>query len=265
MKIDLQAVSNARDLGGIRAGNKQIAYGRLLRSGEHNRLTESDRQVFAKLNLTRVVDLRTPPEIERVPDRKIDGVDYEYISVIPSTTFGISYESTDGQTIAAHLEAGIERMRQRNETPSEHMRDLYYKFVSNPYCREKIAEFVHLLANKPLYGATLWHCSAGKDRVGVCTATLLHCLGVERAEIVADYMRTNTQTESNRQSVLNKVSPFVSQNRLELVKQMLCVDESYINKFFDTAEQQFGSFDEFVAAIGITEQDKKSLKANYLF
>ena len=264
MKIDLQSVSNARDLGGIKAGDKHIAYGRLLRSGEHNRLTDSDKQALEKLNLARVIDLRTQPEIDNVPDRKIDGVAYEYISVLPYTTFGISYESTDGKTIAQHLEAGVERMRQRNETPSKHMQDLYRKFVLNPHCREKIAEFVRLLAYNPVDGATLWHCSAGKDRVGVCTATLLHCLGVDNADIIADYLLTNAQTENNRQSVLNKVSPYVSQNRLELVRQMLCVDESYISTFFRSAQQQFGSFDGFVAEIGVTDTDKQLLSANYL-
>lgn len=264
MKIDLQGVSNARDLGGMAIGDKRIATCRLLRSGEHNRLTDSDKRLLADMGLQRVIDLRTPPEIANVPDNKIDGVQYEYISVIPATTFGISYETTDGATIAKYLQAGLERMASRGETPAEHMQDLYRRFAALPHCREKIGEFVRTLAHRPVDGATLWHCSAGKDRVGVCTATLLHCLGASRRQIVDDYMLTNTQTETSRQSILNKVAPHVSADMLQLVKQMLCVDESYIARFFDTAENLYGTFDNFVQATGVTEQDRELLKKEYL-
>ncbi len=37
----------------------------------------------------------------------------------------------------------------------------------------------------------LWHCSAGKDRVGVGTALLLCALGVPKKTIYEDFMKTN--------------------------------------------------------------------------
>ena len=42
----------------------------------------------------------------------------------------------------------------------------------------------------------LWHCSEGKDRVGVGTALLLCALGVPREVIRDDFMRSNLYLET---------------------------------------------------------------------
>ena len=263
-KIDLQGISNARDLGGIATPYGTVAAGRLIRSGEHSRMTDSDSNALRALGLARVIDLRTDKEMANVPDRKIEGVTYTQIPIIPQTTFGISYESSDGPTIAAHLQAGIERMRQRGETPEEHMCELYSRFATNEFCKQHIGQFVQTLAHYPTKGATLWHCSAGKDRVGVCTATLLHCLGATKEQIIADYMLTNTQTETSRESVIAKVTPHVTADKLNLVKQMLRVEPHYIGTFFAAVDSLYGSMDGFVAQIGVTAQDIALLRAEYL-
>jgi protein-tyrosine phosphatase len=39
-------------------------------------------------------------------------------------------------------------------------------------------------------GPALVHCAAGKDRTGVVVAVLLRAVGVSRAEVIADYRRT---------------------------------------------------------------------------
>lgn len=264
MKICLTHISNARDIGGIPVQGGVVANGRLWRSGEHSRMSDSDMQTLLQLGLTRVVDLRTDKEMANVPDRQVDGVVYEHIPIIEATTFGISYETSDGPTIAKHLEAGIQRMRLRGETPAEHMQELYQRFAVNEFCRKQIGQFVRALANKPHQGATLWHCSAGKDRVGVCTATLLYCLGASKQDILKDYMLTNTLTEQSSQSILNKVAPFVSDEKLDLVHKMLTVDESYITNFFATCTQLYGSFDNYLTLIGVTESDKQKLHDQYV-
>ena len=45
-------------------------------------------------------------------------------------------------------------------------------------------------------GATLVHCSAGKDRTGVSIALLLRLVGVPREEIVADYVATTAAEQA---------------------------------------------------------------------
>ena len=264
MIINLEQVSNARDLGGIRSKYGTVQSNRLLRSGHLSIASATDVQTLKTHNLKRIIDLRTPTEIANHPDVEIHGIQYENISIMSATTFGISYETLNGAEIAIKLQAGIERMINRGETPIDHMRILYKTFVSNEFSHAGYGSFLKMLANNPVDGATLWHCTGGKDRCGTCTALLLHCLGVDREQIMNDYLLTNQQVMSHAESILAKVKPHVSPDRLELVQSMLLVEESYLTSFFDEIERLYGSVDAFVAKCGVTEQEIEKLRRNYL-
>ncbi len=264
MKIDLEQVANARDLGGIVTPYGKIQYNRLIRSGHLSIISANDTATLKKHGLGRVIDLRTPTEIANHPDGSMDDVEFVNISIMSATTFGISYETLDGPTIAVKLQAGIDRMLARGETPMEHMRILYRQFAENPHSHEGYGKFLKILANKPIDGATLWHCSGGKDRCGTCTALLLHCLGASRDDIMYDYLQTNEQVNEHAQSILAKVRPHVSADRLELVRSMLLVEQSYLESFWNEIERNFGSADSFVRHCGVTDSEVQRLRANYL-
>lgn len=51
-----------------------------------------------------------------------------------------------------------------------------------------IAHIARVVASSP--GPVLVHCTAGKDRTGVVVAVLLRAVGVRRADVVEDYLRT---------------------------------------------------------------------------
>ena len=265
MKITLEKVANTRDLGGIKSAFGTVKHNKLIRSGHLNVATPSDVETLTKQhNLRRIVDLRTDAEIQNNPDVTIDGVEWVNVSIIAATTFGISYETLDGAGIAEKLQAGIQRMIARGETPMEHMRILYKKFVADEFSHRGYGQFLKLLANQPIEGATLWHCSAGKDRVGTCTALLLHCLGVNRSEIMRDYLMTNEMNKAHSESILNKVRPYIDDELYALEKSMITVDESYLNTFFAEIEQHYGTVDAFITHCGVTEQDIANLRKNYL-
>lgn len=264
MIIALEKASNARDLGGIVTPYGVVQNNRLLRSAHLSIITEADKQTLLSHNLQRIIDLRTPQEIANHPDAEIDGVQSINISILHATTFGISYEKLDGQEIAVKLQAGIDKMIARGETPIDHMRILYRLFVNHRYSRNGYGEFLRTLANQPVDGATLWHCTGGKDRCGTCAALLLHCLGADNDAIMHDYLLTNTQTLDHAQSMLEKVRPFVSQDRLELVKSMLLVEASYLESFWAEIKDKYGSVNEFIAQCGVTQDDIAKLRKNYL-
>lgn len=264
MKIVLDGACNARDLCDIKTPIGKIQQGRLIRCGELSRLTNADVAKLQKLGLKRVVDLRTPVEMANTPDVQMPNVEYVNISVIRSTTFGITYEKSSGQEIAVMLQAGFERMQARGETYGEHMNLLYRNFVKDDHSRAAYGEFLRLLAQNPINGATLWHCSAGKDRVGTCTALLLYCLGAEKADILADYMLTNEQSKESKLSILNKVRDFVSDENLHLIEKMLSVEESYLLDFFAEIDKNFGSVENFLTACGVTSSHVAALRRNYL-
>lgn len=264
MKIELQKVSNARDLGGIRTKYGVIQRDRLLRSGHLSIASPEDVATLKAHRLERIIDLRTPAEIENHPDVEIQGVSWLNVSIMHATTFGISYEKLDGAEIAVKLQAGIDRMTARGETPIEHMRILYKQFVASEFSHMGYGKFLKTLANDPTDGSTLWHCTGGKDRCGTCTALLLHCLGASRDDIMSDYLQTNEQVLTHAQSILAKVRPYVSEDRLELVQSMLLVEESYLVSFWNEIDKSFGSMDNFIAHCGLSQQDIENLRKNYL-
>lgn len=264
MKIPLCNAVNCRDIGGIATKFGVIETHRLIRCGKLDRIDSDDIYTLQQLPLKRVIDLRTNAEIANCPDVLIDGVQAKHIPIISATTFGISYETSDGKTIADKLQAGIVRMQSRGETPLKHMEILYASFVSDKFCRNGYGSFLKALANEPTNGATLWHCSQGKDRVGTCTALLLHCLGASKDSIFADYMLTNEQMQENINGIVNKISPFVSEERLQLVLSMLYVNEKFLQTFFDKIDEFFGNTDSFLNACGITPTDIEKLRTNYI-
>lgn len=264
MKIDLPNVTNARDLGGMKTKYGVIAPNRLIRSGVVNRLTNEDIAILAQHRLQRIVDLRAEIELLNNPDTQIDGVMHLHIPIIKSVTFGISFESLEGPAIAERLQAGIDRMHAQGHSYETHMREIYARYVNNEFSRDGYGKFIKLLANNPVDGATLWHCTMGKDRCGTSTILLEHCLGVSADDIYDDYMESNKQTRENTNSVLNKARPYVDDDKMELIEKMLMVQHYYIESFYEQMRLKFGGIDGFVKACGVTDEEIEKLRKNYL-
>lgn len=264
MKIDLPNVTNARDLGGTVTKYGVIAPNRLIRSGVVNRLTDEDIAILAEHRLQRVIDLRADIELANNPDVQIAGVQHVHIPIIASVTFGISFESLEGNAIAERLQAGMNRMKAKGEDYPAHMRDIYTRYVNDEFCRNGYGRFLKLMANNPVEGATLWHCTMGKDRCGTSTILLQHCLGVSLDDIYADYMESNKQTKENTNSVLNKARPYVDDDKMELIENMLLVQPYYIEAFFNAMKVKFCGIDEFIRACGVTDEEVEKLRKNYL-
>lgn len=264
MKITMQGASNARDLGGIVTPYGKIKTQRLIRCGHLHKITEQDIQILQQNKLQRVVDLRTELEQAKSPDVIIDGVQYVTNPIMSATTFGITYEKSSGEEIGKMLQAGIARMQARGEDPKCHLEILYRMFVNQQVSLVGYGSFLKLLANNPVDGATLWHCSAGKDRVGTCTALLLHCLGASREQILADYMLTNEQNKPFLDMVMSKIRGTLNDEQISLIQGMLSVKESYLQSFWTEIEQHYGNVDHFIVACGVTQKDIAKLRENYL-
>ena len=88
-------VRNARDLGGIRIGDKVVRKGLLLRTGHLNDATEEDvRRLQEEFHLRRIFDFRGVPEAALQPDVEVPGAE-----VIQLPTLDISAEQASGDAI----------------------------------------------------------------------------------------------------------------------------------------------------------------------
>ncbi|CAN5308046.1 hypothetical protein BH09ACT10_BH09ACT10_29800 [soil metagenome] len=64
--------------------------------------------------------------------------------------------------------------------------DLYLRLLDE--AQPMLVELVELVAEK--HAATLIHCAAGKDRTGITVGLLLRLVGVDRADVISDYLLT---------------------------------------------------------------------------
>lgn len=184
--LALHGVDNARDLGGMPAADgKRIRKRRLLRSGALGEATAADiKQLVRMHEMEYVVDLRAPLEVERTPDPLplLSGVEYVSLPPLP-----------DGAIITVgrmSVAKDKKLMQEFTGHPFETIKDLYPKAILGELGIEAYGRFLHDLLEAE-EGATLWHCTQGKDRTGIAAILVEHALGVPHEVIVADYLATN--------------------------------------------------------------------------
>ncbi len=158
---------NARDIGGLRvAGGGTIRPGLLLRGdAPHHGDEDPGLDGWPPAH---VIDLRSSGETGPA-GHPLDG---------PHTTV---------HHLPMFSRANPLRMAEEDEVLTVTLDDIYTDLV------RVVAPFVDRVARLVGCGdgAVFVHCSAGKDRTGVLVATTLAAVGVEREEIVADYVRSD--------------------------------------------------------------------------
>ena len=184
-----EAIVNARDLGGIRIGDKLVRKGLLLRTGHlHDATGEDVRRLQEEFHLRRIFDFRGVPEAALQPDVEVPGAE-----VIQLPTLDISAEQASGDAIPDETWLNLPQHIVRlsfTRLFQEKARALYPSLVLSEFSQLQYATFLNLILETE-EGAVLWHCSQGKDRTGIGAALLLAALGADRETIVQDFDRSN--------------------------------------------------------------------------
>lgn len=259
--LNLQGVHNCRDLGGLPAADgRRIRKRRLLRSAELENATAEDmRQLTRMHDLTYVVDLRAPYEVESQPDPLplMRGVEYTNLAVLSDNAIGF--------TGLKHLGSDLKMMRQFMKNPYQLVLDLYPKAVLGEYGINAYSKLLNdlLTVNS---GATLWHCTQGKDRTGIAALFIEYALGVPPEYIRADYLATNLFIKP----WVDKVSGVM---RKSLLGHGIGVDleaYSFANLcYFDAAieaiNESYGNIDNYMRrALNFGPEKQTMLRALYL-
>lgn len=119
-------------------------------------------------------------------------------------------------------------------------------------------------------GATLFHCTAGKDRTGFAAFLILSALGVPRETIIKDYLLTNEVTADVRKkwlagirknsAGLGNVDAVVS-NRNALAS----VNADYLNTALATIKEESGDVGHYLTDyLGLSKGDLTTLRHLYL-
>lgn len=263
-RIPLEGIFNTRDLGGMEtADGRKIKPCRLIRSGELFNLTENDKQTLTgHYKLKKVVDFRTGAERSEKPDPILDNVQYIWAPIMSEEAMGITHDEESERDVIAEL---FSYLQEKQITLVDYMTGIYKILLSTDQAQREYSRFFReLLSNES--GSVLWHCSAGKDRVGVGTTLLLTALGVPRDVIIKDYLMTNTFTNSEYE---NAVKFLKSQNADEVVingiEGVFKVRESYIMASLKYIEENYGSVNKYInKALGITQSEISDLQNMYL-
>lgn len=262
--IALEGALNAREMGGLPLKNgKRVKFGRLIRTGRLSDLTDQDCNVLSRVwHVKKIIDLRNDCEISEYPDVRLEGAEFLQVDLLSGKMEGISREDY-GMSM---VDYAIMRARKLAEGVGAEnlLTGMYGRMAEDPECVKKIRDFFEIIQRQE-DGAVLWHCTSGKDRTGVTGALLLYVLGADMEIIKEDYLYTNEQNQEYREVLLEKMKRKGAEEAL--IKEMAVlesVDWRYIQNFFQSVKNIYGSVDEFLSEqIGITERRKAIFREMY--
>jgi protein-tyrosine phosphatase len=250
--LPLEQGSNFRDLGGYAAvGGKHVKWGTIFRSGGTPLLTPADLEQVNQLHLREMFDLRSSEERVLSPTR-IAGIRYSSVGYSMTSMFD-----------------------ERSATDAFRDIGAAYRRFPTQFAAQAREVFASLLrGNAPL----AYNCSAGQDRTGFVTATVLSALGVSREVIYQDYHLSTVyrrpQYEMPKIDVAahpgNPVATLFAQYQTDpkYAQPTPLYDperKPLLSFAFEEIEKRWGSMDGYLAQeIGLKSDDIANLRARYL-
>jgi protein-tyrosine phosphatase len=236
--LGFSATYNFRDVGGYPGlDGRQVRWRRLFRADSLHRIDETDTAAFTALGIRTVIDLRRPFEVEkfgRIHDRY--GLDYRNLTL----------QHVDWEQVG-HPEGTVHE---------RWLADRYLNFAEDG--RESIRDSLRLIAD-PVAAPVVVHCMAGKDRTGTICALALSLLGVDDADIAADYALT-TEAMAPLTEYLLKTDPAAVRGN----EHMFDSPPAAMLLFLADLRALHGSVENYVREVGLTEIEIAAMRRHLL-
>lgn len=248
-RLWVENAPNFRDLGGVKTNDgKTVAWGKLFRCGDMGKLSANDLTVLKKENIRNVIDFRNEQEVKQSPD--VYPTDFEvnrvWTSISPSNGDAMKKFYTligNPKTTATDAEAVFE--------------EFYAKMPENI---KNYAPFFETLLNSKENEASVFHCTAGKDRTGLGSALILSVLGVAEETIIEEYYLSNRYTQYLAKSGM------MGQLKPEIAKVLAGVEPKYIISTLNAIKAKHGSVNKMLETeLGIDEAKRQQLIQKYTF
>ncbi|MFV8048259.1 tyrosine-protein phosphatase [Mycobacterium sp. 48b] len=259
---ELSGAWNFRDVAEITA----IRPGLLYRSSQLSQLSDDGREVFRRLGITDVADLRSHQEVQRQGTGQVPyGVAVHLLPFHPdngsnqdapheNTFQRVMSESAEGEDIAT--------------SARRYMTEVYEEFPTLPGAHSAVREVISLLGQER---PVIAHCFAGKDRTGFTVATVLEAVGVDRDRIIADFLASNGAIPALRNRIMESVRAraqeapeMITFAEARLTDEVLGVREEYLAAARKKLDEAYGSMGGFLDAAGVSAEDLTTLRTRLL-
>ncbi|MEQ4207324.1 tyrosine-protein phosphatase [Actinopolymorpha sp. B9G3] len=229
MRLQWPNCLNVRDLGGLpTTDGRQITTGALIRSDNLTRLTEAGVEAVREASVSRIIDVRTPPECEGDPSPFANDQLYRNMPLYHADDPYDPTQTIDQQYVA--------------------MLDL------NP---DLIAAAVGAIADAPTGGVVV-HCHAGKDRAGTVVALALSLAGVPPEAVAADYAALDDRMRVHFDEQLALISD--PTERSQLAESFTARPETMIAAL-KHLEDKYGGTEQYLRQGGLHDHQLNALRA----
>lgn len=263
--IELEGVSNARELGGYRIGDRIIRKNTLLRTGRLDKAQGAVGILSEKYALQYIVDFRMSAEQEKMPDIEVPGCEHLCLPVLEQADM----DKPDPEVVAVVSDPASTALDRFNIIYKKGFinNNLYVDFLRKDGGKQAYRGFFKALKQLEKGRAVLWHCTDGKDRTGLAAMLLLSALGASRETIIEDYMLTNLFNE-DRLAVSRKeaegygFSPEKTEIYLFLAGGVI---KGFMEHAMDFLEESYGSVNGYIKEeLGVSDEDFRLLKERFL-
>ena len=229
---ELSKQKNIRDLGGlIGYQGKRIKYGRLFRGGALDKVSDEDVEILKTMHITDIVDFRSKDEFVYRPDYKLENVRYHNF-----TTFEHEHKKEDIQ----HDDGNLLWFMNQGDTGFKHLLRTYQDLVESEEGQMAFSNLFKVIMsgdNNIVY----YHCSQGKDRVGVASYLIESALGVSEEDKVEDYLLSNVAMEKRRDRLIESVKnrPFYNEQYKKDLLEVFSAKIEYLEKAIETINSKY--------------------------
>lgn len=234
-RIPVNGTYNFRDVGGYRVPEGAVRRGKLFRSDGLARLGDDGRQSLRDLGVRVVIDLRDDFEVSVMPD-DLAGLDLRRLhlpvfegSGASQSTIGVTLVGLYEKILLQHGDVVVTALREVADTADQ---------------------------------AVVVHCTAGKDRTGIVVALALLAVGVDRAEVIADYAATQANLDG---PWLEGMIALVRSHGVEVTPALRIIlggsPPEALDEALAAVERRFGGVREYLIASGFDEVELAKLRS----
>lgn len=209
--------------------------GALIRSDSLDRLDPDGIHAFGRHDVSLILDLRGPSEIDLRPHPFAGDPRYRLVPLIDPR-----------------------RERSRDRSADRTLSMIYASSLDrNARC---IVDGVAAIADAPEDGGVVVHCAVGKDRTGMVVALILSALGVPPDEIADDYA---ISAECLREEFDEILATLEGQERARIAERTSARRETML-EMLDHLRQRYGGAEEYLRAHGLGEDRLERLRKRLL-